>query len=237
MASLDTSIANAVLPTIALDVHASPAASIWVVNAYQLALVMCLLPFASLGEIFGYRRVYCYGLAVFTFASLVCALSYSLGTLTAARVLQGVGAAGIMSVNTALIRFIYPGNQLGRGVGFNAIGGGRQHRYWPHRGRGRPVGGKLGVAVRDQRAGRGFGAGIGAAGAPRHAALVPPIRYDQRSAECGHLRAADFRDWRRGAQCRVRARTVAVLLGALALGTLLVRRQLGLKAPMLPVDL
>ncbi len=121
IASLDTSIANAVLPTIAVDLHATPAASIWVVNSYQLALVACLLPFASLGEIFGFRRVYGYGLALFTGASLVCALSWSLPTLTAARVLQGVGAAGIMSVNTALIRFIYPARQLGRGVGFNAM--------------------------------------------------------------------------------------------------------------------
>ena len=56
MASLDTSIANTALPTIAADVNASPADSVWVVNAYQLALVVSLLPLASLGEIIGYRR-------------------------------------------------------------------------------------------------------------------------------------------------------------------------------------
>ena len=121
MASLDTSIANTALPTIAIDVQASPAASVWVVNAYQLAVVATLLPLSTLGEIYGFRRVYLWGLAVFTVASLLCAMSWSLPTLTAARVLQGVGAAGIMSVNTALIRFIYPANQLGRGVGFNAM--------------------------------------------------------------------------------------------------------------------
>ncbi len=121
LASLDTSIANAALPTIAADLHASPAASIWVVNAYQLALVASLLPFASAGEIIGYRRVYTWGLALFTFASLLCALSWSIPTLTAARILQGFGASGIMSVNTALIRFIYPARSLGRGVGFNAL--------------------------------------------------------------------------------------------------------------------
>jgi MFS transporter, DHA2 family, multidrug resistance protein len=67
MASLDTSIANTALPTIAIaiDVSASAADSVWVVNAYQLALVVSLLPFASLGEIVGYRRVYIWGLAVF----------------------------------------------------------------------------------------------------------------------------------------------------------------------------
>ncbi len=121
MASLDTSIANTALPTIAGDLNASAAASVWVVNAYQLTLVATLLPLAALGEIHGFRRVYTWGVAVFTVASLFCALSWSLPTLTAARVLQGLGASGIMSVNTALIRFIYPSNQLGRGVGFNAL--------------------------------------------------------------------------------------------------------------------
>ena len=121
MASLDTSIANTALPTIAADLDATPAASIWIVNAYQLALVASLLPLGALGEIVGFRRVYSAGLLVFTLASLLCACSWSLPTLTAARVLQGFGAAGIMSVNTALIRFIYPSNRLGRGVGFNAL--------------------------------------------------------------------------------------------------------------------
>jgi DHA2 family multidrug resistance protein-like MFS transporter len=121
LASLDTSIANTALPTIAADVNASPAASIWVVNAYQLALVMSLLPFASLGEIYGYRRVYIWGVVVFTLGSVLCAMAWSLPSLTAARVLQGFGASGIMSVNAALIRFIYPPSQLGRGVGFNAL--------------------------------------------------------------------------------------------------------------------
>ncbi|MBC7801636.1 MAG: MFS transporter, partial [Gemmatimonadaceae bacterium] len=121
MSALDTSIANTALPTIAADLRASPAASIWVVNAYQLVLVATLLPFASLGEIYGYRRVYVAGLVVFTAASVVCAAAWSLETLTAARVLQGLGASGIMSVNTALVRHIYPASMLGRGVGFNAL--------------------------------------------------------------------------------------------------------------------
>lgn len=121
LATLDTAIANTALPTIAADLHASPAASVWVVNAYQLALVATVLPFAALGDKLGYRRIYTGGLAVFTVASAVCALSWSLPTLAAARVLQGLGASGIMSVNVALIRFIYPSAKLGRGVGNNAL--------------------------------------------------------------------------------------------------------------------
>ncbi len=121
MAVMDGAIANVALPTIATDVRASPADSIWVVNAYQLATMISLLPCASLGENYGYRRVYQVGLAIFTLGSLACALSNSLDTLTAARVVQGFGAAGIMSVNGALVRFIYPRSQLGRGIGVNAL--------------------------------------------------------------------------------------------------------------------
>jgi MFS transporter, DHA2 family, multidrug resistance protein len=121
MSVLDSAIANIALPTIARDLNASAAASIWVVNAYQLAITILLLPLASLGEILGYRRVYLVGLVVFTIASLCCALAQSLLTLTLARVLQGVGAAGIMSVNGALVRFIYPRHLLGRGIGLVAI--------------------------------------------------------------------------------------------------------------------
>jgi MFS transporter, DHA2 family, multidrug resistance protein len=99
----------------------TPAESIWVVNAYQLAVTVTLLPFASMGDIYGHRRVYIWGLVVYTAASLVCALAPSLPVLVLGRVLQGFGGAGIMSVNGALVRFIYPRNELGRGIGFNAL--------------------------------------------------------------------------------------------------------------------
>ncbi|ALS65328.1 MFS transporter [Pandoraea apista] len=118
---LDSAIANVALPTIARDLNASPATSIWIVNAYQLAITISLLPLAALGEIVGYRRVYTVGLALFTVASLACALSDSLMTLTLARVAQGFGAAGIMSVNTALVKAIYPSRWLGRGVALNSL--------------------------------------------------------------------------------------------------------------------
>ncbi|HWB48008.1 MAG TPA: MFS transporter, partial [Stellaceae bacterium] len=121
MSVLDSSIANVALPTIAGDMAASPATAIWIVNAYQLAIVMTLLPLASLGDIYEYRRVYRVGLAMFTAASLACALSHNIIELTAARVFQGLGAAGIMSVNMALVRFIYPRAQLGRAIGINAV--------------------------------------------------------------------------------------------------------------------
>ena len=118
---LDSSIANIALPTIAREIGASPAQSIWVINAYQLAIVVSLLPLASLGDIFGYRRIYVIGLAVFSLAALVSALSHSLAMLAVGRALQGLGAAGMTSVNIALVRFTYPRRQLGRGIAMTAV--------------------------------------------------------------------------------------------------------------------
>lgn len=121
MSVLDGAIANVALPTIARELNTLPAASIWIVNAYQLAITVTLLPLAALGDKLGYRRVYIAGLVIFTIGSLGCALSHSLATLTAARVLQGLGAGGIMSINAALVRFTYPKRLLGRGIGLNAL--------------------------------------------------------------------------------------------------------------------
>ena len=65
---LDSTIVNVALPSMARDFHTSDAASIWVINSYQVAILIALLPLASLGEIVGYRRVSQVGLAVFTAA-------------------------------------------------------------------------------------------------------------------------------------------------------------------------
>jgi MFS transporter, DHA2 family, multidrug resistance protein len=121
MSVLDSSIANIALPSIAHDFHATKAASIWVINAYQIAILAAILPFASLGEVIGYRRVSQTGMVVFTLASIGCAFSNSLLTLSIARVVQGLGAAGIMSTNAALVRFTYPQKMLGRAIGINAF--------------------------------------------------------------------------------------------------------------------
>ncbi|MDE1167301.1 MAG: MFS transporter [Pseudomonas sp.] len=121
MATLDTAIVNTALPTLASGIGTDSASVIWVVNAYQLAMVATVLPFASLGEVLGHRRVYLGGLLVFIVSSLLCGLAWSLPTLAAMRVVQGLGAAAIMSVNTALLRYIYPSKMLGRGLGYNSL--------------------------------------------------------------------------------------------------------------------
>lgn len=121
MSVLDGAIANVALPTIAARLNAAPALSVWIINAYQLAITVLLLPLAALGDRIGYRHVYLPGLVVFTVGSGLCALSHSLTALIAARMFQGIGAAAVMSINAALVRSIYPANMLGRGVGYNAL--------------------------------------------------------------------------------------------------------------------
>ena len=121
MAVLDGSIVNLALPGIARALNSSAAHSIWVVNAYQIATLVMLLPLAALGERLGYRRVYLVGMALFALSSVAAMLANSLGTLIAARALQGLGAAGIMSVNTALVRLTYPRAQLGNGLVINSM--------------------------------------------------------------------------------------------------------------------
>src|SRR3954454_6344570 len=121
MAVLDGSIANVALPTIGTDLGATPATSVWIVNAYQLTITVLLLPLAAYGDRCGYRLIYLPGLVLFTLGSLGCAIADSLTTLIAARVFQGVGAACIMSMNAALVRATYPAKMLGRGIGYNAL--------------------------------------------------------------------------------------------------------------------
>lgn len=121
MASLDTAIANTALPAMAAQLHATPAASVWIINIYHLAMVATLLPFAAWSEIVGYRRMCIAGVALFTIASLACAMAWSLPALIIARLFQGLGASALMSVNGALLRMIYPANLRGRGFGTNAL--------------------------------------------------------------------------------------------------------------------
>ena len=121
MAVLDGMIANVALPTIADDLGTSAANSIWIVNAYQLVITMSLLSLASFGDLWSYRKVYLIGLGVFASMSVLCALSDSLLTLTIARMLQGLGAAAVMSVNGALTRLIYPSRILARGIAINTL--------------------------------------------------------------------------------------------------------------------
>jgi MFS transporter, DHA2 family, multidrug resistance protein len=236
LAVLDGAIANVALPTIANDLNASPSASIWVVNAYQLAVTISLLPLASLGDIYGYRRVYQYGLIVFTVASLGCALSDSLITLTTARIIQGFGAAGIMSVNGALVRFIYPRRWIGRGVGLNATIGSIASAVGPT-----VAAGILSVAPWPWLF--AVNVPIGAVTIPIALRALPHtrssgVRFDAQSALWSALTfgvlVSAISGLGHGESASLGGAELAI---ALVFGFVLVTRQLALTSPMLPVDL
>ena len=121
ISSLSTAIANIALPAIAAYFGVDPATAVWVVNTYQIAMVALLMPLAALGEIIGYRRIYHVGIILFTLGALASSMAWSFPALLAGRTLQGIGAAGLMSVNSALVAFIYPKRLLGRGLGLTTM--------------------------------------------------------------------------------------------------------------------
>ncbi|MBP0630575.1 MULTISPECIES: MFS transporter [unclassified Cupriavidus] len=236
MAVLDGSIANIALPSISRELHTEPSSTIWVVNAYQLTVTVCLLPLSSLGDILGYKRVYRAGLATFLAGSLLCALSVNLPMLVAARVLQGIGGAGIMSVNTALVRFIYPPTKLGRGIGLNALVVGVTIAVAPSLGAI-----ILAVASWQWLFAVNVPVAILALVLSRRALPKTPPQprgFDYPSALLSALVFGLFILGVDGlGHAAWRAAGVAGIAAAIVLGWLLVRRQRGRAAPLVPVDL
>lgn len=121
LVTLDGQIAVVALPTIARDLGVQPSAAVLIVTIYQLVLVMTLLPFSTLGDRIGHRRLYQYGQLVFTAATLLCFFAKSLPFLLVVRAVQALGAAAALSVSSAIIRSIYPAKHLGRGLGLNSV--------------------------------------------------------------------------------------------------------------------
>lgn len=117
---LDSTMVTLALPGIVRDLGIDEADGVWLVNAYQLAILVLLLPLAMVGDLFGYRRVYLGGVTLFTLASLACVVASGPTQLALARALLGAGAAGLFAVNAALVRLIYPSHLLGRGIAINS---------------------------------------------------------------------------------------------------------------------
>ena len=232
---LGSTLPNIALPTIARDLQVSPAASVWVVNAYQIAVTVTLLPFSSLGDIYGYRRVYAWGIAIFTVATLACALAPSLPLLTLARVAQGIGGAGLMSVNTALIRYIFPRAELGRGMGYNALIVATSSAIGPSL-----AAGILAVAPWPYLFAVNIPFGLLSLAMIRSLPASPLAshRFDLPSAL---MNAATFGLFIAALDGVAHGQSgwfaVPELVAAVAIGTAFVRRQLVLPGPMLPVDL
>ena len=103
MATLDNLVVTNALPVLQRDLGASIEQRQWFVNAYSLSFATFILMAVALGDRFGRRRVFVIGIAVFSVASGLCALSASPATLIAARTLQGVGAAALMPLSLAIL--------------------------------------------------------------------------------------------------------------------------------------
>lgn len=236
MAALDTAIANIALPAIAADLNTTPADVIWVVNVYQIAMVASLLPLAALGEIVGHQRIYLWGLLLFTIASLACALAWSLPSLLVARVLQGLGGAAVMSVNTALVRFVYPSHLHGRGFGNNALVVGTAYTLGPAL-----ASGILAVASWPWLFAINIPFGIAAMLIGMKTVPATPRAthaFDIPGALLTSISLCLFIVGIGSAAHKASAWLVAVeLAGAVIFGALLIRRQAGHPAPMLPIDL
>ena len=120
MSALDASVVNTVLPVIREAFHAPVETIQWVVTTYLLVMGGLLLTFGRLGDLRGHKRLYLSGFAVFLPASVLCGVAPTEGTLIAARVLQGVGAAIIVSNAPAiLIGSVHP-SRLGQALGLQA---------------------------------------------------------------------------------------------------------------------
>lgn len=233
---LDGTIVSVALPSIARDFNASAATSIWIINSYQIAILIALVPLASLGEIVGYRRVSLAGLIVFTIASVGCTFAHTLFELTMARAIQGLGAAGIMSVNAALVRFTYPTRSLGHATGINAMVAAVAAAAGP-------TAGAAVLAIADWRWLFAVNVPIGIVAAVIAQFALPHTERAQRSLNYVSviLHVATFGLLIAGLQSLVHeeARLGAALqIGAAsAFGVLLVRREIHKQAPLLPFDL
>lgn len=233
LAVLDAAIANVALPSMARSLQVTPGMSVWIITSYQTALVMGLLPCAALGESLGYRRVFTMGVALFTAASALCALSPSLPWLVAARFLQGLGGAAIMALGIALLRLVVPPRQLGAAIGWNALAVALSSAAGPTIGAvllsgaswpwlfalNLPLGGLVLLASR---------------ALPDHTGTARPL--DRFSVA---LNAGAFASLVVGAEVLVEQPWMAVALLAAAAISLaaLVRREMPREAPLIPLDL
>ena len=117
MPSLDTSIANAGLPHIAAALGAAFGSAQWIILAYLLAITTLIVGVGRIGDIIGMRRTLLFGIGLFTAASLLCGTAPSLWFLVAARALQGIGAAIMLSLTVAMVRQTVPAEKLGSSLG------------------------------------------------------------------------------------------------------------------------
>ena len=124
MILLDLTIVNIGIPSIIDGLHASLDSILWVLNAYILAYAVLLITSGRLGDMFGAKRLFLIGLAVFTIASIACSVAQSPGQLIAARIVQGIGGAILTPQTLSMITNIFPAEKRGAAFGiWGAVAG------------------------------------------------------------------------------------------------------------------
>lgn len=118
---IDAAMVNVALPTIAQALAIEASTAVWIINAFQLTVVVTLLPFSSLAERVGFKRLFRFGLIGFWIGAIGSALSPSIELMLIMRVLQGLGASAIMCLFGGLMRHVYPAKILSRGIAINAM--------------------------------------------------------------------------------------------------------------------
>jgi MFS family permease len=121
MATLNTSIVNISLPTIAGNFGVGISDIEWVVVAFLLAAGALLLTFGRLGDLAGYKRVYLVGFVIFTLAGTLRGLSQGVGVLVGLRTLQGVGAGMVQAIGPAIVTSAFSPTERGKALGLNAM--------------------------------------------------------------------------------------------------------------------
>ena len=117
MIMLDNTVVNVALPSIGRDLHVSVSSLEWVVTAYALTFAALLITGGKLGDLFGRRRIFVIGIAIFTLSSLACGLAPTAGFLIGARAVQGVGAAMMNPASLSIITATFPPRERGQAIG------------------------------------------------------------------------------------------------------------------------
>ena len=123
MALLDVTIVNIAMPAIITDLDTTVARASWVLNAYSLVLAVFFLTVGRIGDRYGQKRVFIFGLVTFTLFSLLCGFAPSIGWLIAFRAGQGLGGAALLTISLAIVLGAFPRRQQGTAVGmWGALG-------------------------------------------------------------------------------------------------------------------
>jgi len=119
MSTLDSSIVNVAMPTLASEFQVEITTVEWVAMAYMLTVTGLLISLGRLSDMVGRKRIYNLGLLIFTAGSALCALAGGIGVLIAARVVQGVGAAMLAANGAAILTSAFPRTERGQAMGLN----------------------------------------------------------------------------------------------------------------------